>query len=131
MEMVRVKENAQKWTSLYSRMSRGEKADINDKDLQQLSVEGIPPNLTGLDGQLKAPKEADNVVAPAEKEPETPEAYGEAVAMRPKYSTKKRGKTNTRRSSTKKKTNRRRSGTRRTKGKKKQQSRRRGKITKR
>ena len=133
MEIVPVKENVQKWTSLYSRMSRGEKADINDQDLQQLSVEGIPPNLTGRDGQLKAPKEAGNVIPPVKTEPDTPEAYDDAVAMRTKYPPKKRGKTNTRRSSTKKKTNRRRSGPtkRRTKGKKKQQSRRRGKITKR
>lgn len=90
MELIPVKENLQRWKAMYNKMARGEKADINDDDVQQLSVEGIPPNLTGQGGRLLAPAEAENVVPPPEEEPEIPDTYDQAVAMRPKYNPQRR-----------------------------------------
>jgi hypothetical protein len=92
MELVPVKENSQRWKALYSKMARGQKADINDEDIQRLSVEGIAPNLTGLGGRLLAPKEAENVIPPPEEPAEIPLTYEEAVAMRARYRPQKRGK---------------------------------------
>ena len=116
MDLVPVSEDTKKWEVLYIRMGKGEKADINDKLLKPDPVEGIPPNLTGQDGQLQAPREAANVVPPAPEPQELPAVYKEATIM--KARTSGRGgvrKRRRKRPIKRRKTGPRRSGTKRRK----------------
>lgn len=80
--VVPAEENSNQWSAFFARMARGEKADINDKNLAVVPVEGVPPILTDPAGQLQAPRDAGNVVLPPEKAEPLPNLYKEADEMK-------------------------------------------------
>lgn len=127
MELVPIKETVGQWKALYLKMARGEKADINDKTLQQMSVEGIQSPYTGQDGQVYVPREAGNVKPPSEKPDPLPEAYEDATIMKTKRGYRKNTKRKSGKAKKRKTTKRKgsRKGTRKTGGRK------RSRITKR
>lgn len=84
MDLVAVDEDSTKWKAMYVRMSRGEKADINDKLLSTEPVDGLPANLTGQDGQLQVPREAGNINPGAPVTTDIPIAYNDAAVMKPR-----------------------------------------------
>jgi hypothetical protein len=114
MDLVAVDEDSTKWKAMYVRMSRGEKADINDKLLSTEPVDGLPANLTGQDGQLQVPREAGNINPGAPVTTDIPIAYNDAAVMKPRTtlraSAKKGRKSGTKKKKTTSKSRPRKSG---------------------
>jgi hypothetical protein len=84
MAFVPVNENSNQWRALYVSMAKGEAANISDKHIQEASVNSLPVNVTGPDGQLRVPAEAGNITIPQPPPEPLPEPYEEATAMRTK-----------------------------------------------
>lgn len=79
--LVPVRDSAYQWKTLFTKLSEGKLPNINEISLEYEPVDGLPASVTGLDGELEAPKEAGNVIAPPPEKLPTPEAYKETVPV--------------------------------------------------
>ena len=97
LNLIPADEDSKQWSAYFIRMARGEKVDINDKNLQTKPVEGIPPNLEGPEGQLHVPEDVSNVDPAPQSPPPTPsDVYIDAIYNKMKqkrYKQKKKRKT--------------------------------------
>lgn len=76
MDNVSVSDDVRQWKTLFRSMSRGGSlANINDIRVDKEPVDGLPANVTGLDGNLQAPKHAANVLPPRQEKAPVPEVY--------------------------------------------------------
>ena len=79
--LVPVRDSAYQWKTLFTKLSEGKLPNINEISLEYQPVEGLPASVTGLDGELEAPKEAGNVLPPPPEEIDLPEAYKNTVSL--------------------------------------------------
>lgn len=121
MDNVPVSDDVRQWTALFTRMTEGgSKAHMNDIKLDKEPVDGVPAPVTGLDGNVQAPKYAGNVLPPREEKPPLPEVYkqetkpvgaslGIDVMGRPKSASRKRKRSSSRKRNASRSSSRRRS----------------------
>ena len=79
--LVPVRDSVYQWKTLYTKLSEGKLPNINEISLEHQPVDGLPASVTGLSGELEAPKEAGNVFPPPPEEIPIPEAYKKTVPV--------------------------------------------------
>lgn len=79
--LVPVRDSVYQWKTLFTKLSEGKLPNINEISLEHQPVDGLPASVTGLSGELEAPKDAGNVVPPPPEEIPVPEAYKNTVPV--------------------------------------------------
>ena len=79
--LVPVRDSAYQWKTLFTKLSEGKLPNINEISLEYQPVDGLPPSVTGLEGELEAPKEAGNVLPPPPEKIPIPDAYKDVVPL--------------------------------------------------